>query len=95
MLALPNQTPGLIERHGLTRDDVDRHVWTVEPDGTRLRGAAAISRALRELRQPWRGLGRLHRFTPVARAAEGLYAVVAANRSRLSRIWGDAPPFDS
>src|SRR5258706_10329156 len=45
----PNQEPGLIERLGLTRDEVSRAAWAVEPGGRKYEGAAAINRALSEL----------------------------------------------
>ena len=86
--ALPNQQPGLIERLGLTRDDVDRYVWAVEPSGRRFRGAAASGRALRELGGGWRVLG----WAAVLPGAGLVYAVVARARGRLSAIWGDPPP---
>jgi predicted DCC family thiol-disulfide oxidoreductase YuxK len=86
--ALPNQQPGLTERLGLTRDDVDRFVWTVEPSGRRFRGAAAIGRVLRELGGGWRLLG-----WAAALPGAGIgYALVARVRGRLSAVWGDPPP---
>ena len=85
---MPNQRPGLIERHGLTRRDVDRYVWAVEPTGRRYRGAAAVSRVLREMGGGWRVLGRA-----AALPGAGLvYALVARVRDRLSAVWGDPPP---
>jgi predicted DCC family thiol-disulfide oxidoreductase YuxK len=92
VLALPNQTPGLIEQHGLTRADADRTAWTIDPEGTRLSGAAAVSRVLRELPSPWPRVARLYRLPPVAWVERGVYGLVARNRSLLSRWWGDAPP---
>jgi predicted DCC family thiol-disulfide oxidoreductase YuxK len=87
--ALPNQLPGLIDRLGLTRRDVDRFVWAIEPTGRRFRGAAAAGRVLRELGGAWRLLGR-------AAALPGagiVYALVAGLRGRLSVVWGDPPPY--
>jgi predicted DCC family thiol-disulfide oxidoreductase YuxK len=86
--ALPNQQPGLIDRLGLTRGDVDRSVWAVEPSGRRYRGAAAAGRVLRELGGGWRALG-----SAAALPGAGLvYALVARLRGPLSAVWGDAPP---
>ena len=89
MSALPNQRPGLIERLGLTRDDVDRYAWAIEPSGRRFRGAAAIGRALRELRGGWLVIG----WMAVLPGAGLVYAFVARARGRLSAVWGDPPPY--
>jgi predicted DCC family thiol-disulfide oxidoreductase YuxK len=87
--ARPSQEPGLIERYGLTREDVTRYAWAIEPDGRRLRGAAAIGRVLGELGGGWRLIARLTRLP-----GSGLvYAVVARVRGRLSSAWGDPPPY--
>ena len=88
MSALPNQRPGLIERHGLTRQDVDRFVWAIEPTGRRFRGAAAAGRVLRELGGAWRVLG----WAAALPGAGLAYALVARLRGRLSAVWGDPPP---
>ncbi len=89
MSALPSQQPGLIERYGLTRESVERYVWAIEPSGRRLRGAAAIARALRELPGGWRLLG----LAAALPAAGLVYALVARTRGRLSTLWGDPPPY--
>ena len=89
MSALPNQRPGLIERHGLTRQDVDRFVWAIEPTGRRFRGASAAGRVLRELGGAWRGLG----WAAALPGAGLVYALVARLRGRLSAVWGDPPPY--
>jgi predicted DCC family thiol-disulfide oxidoreductase YuxK len=47
--------PGAV---GLTRDDVARTVWWIEPDGRRVAGAAAVARALLACGAPWRFIGR-------------------------------------
>jgi predicted DCC family thiol-disulfide oxidoreductase YuxK len=87
--ALPNQTPGLLERHRISRADADRWVWAVAPSGRRWRGAAAVATVLREMGGGWRVLGALARL-PGAGIA---YAAVATLRPRLSAVWGDPPPF--
>ena len=89
MSASPNQEPGLIERLGLTRAQVDRAIWVIEPGGRRLRGAAAVGRVLREMGGGWRWLAWLL-WLPGAGLA---YAVVARHRDRLSALWGDPPPY--
>ena len=92
VLALPNQTPGLIEEHGLTRADVDGAAWTVDGAGSKLAGAAAANRVWRELPPPWPWLSALYRIPPVAWLEEVVYGLVARNRSHLSRWWADPPP---
>lgn len=87
--ALPNQLPGLIERLGLTRMEVDRWVWLVEPAGCRCRGAAAVARVLREMGGGWRLLGWLARL-PGATIA---YRIVAQYRGVLGRFWWERPPY--
>lgn len=89
MSAKPNQEPGLIERHGLTHDDVAGAVWAIEPSGRRLSGAAAAARVLREMGGGWRVLGQLARLP----GAGLVYALVARTRGRLSAVWGDPPPY--
>jgi predicted DCC family thiol-disulfide oxidoreductase YuxK len=84
----PNQAPGLIDRYGLTRQDVDRWAWVVEPSGRKLRGARAVARVLREMGGGWRLLGWLARLP----GAELVYRLVASSRPLLSRLWGDQPP---
>ena len=85
----PNQAPGLIDRYGLTREDVDRFVWVIGPTGERWRGAAAISLTLRAMGGGWWVLGCL-----AALPGAGLgYRVLARSRSIISAVWGDSPPF--
>ena len=88
--AQPSQQPGLIERYGLSREDVERYAWAIEPAGRRYRGAAAIGRVLGEADGAgWRLLGRAARLP----GAGLVYALVARTRSRLSAVWGDPPPY--
>ena len=89
MSALPSQQTGLIERYGLTRDDVERYAWVIDPSGRRYRGAAAIGRVLRELGGGWRLLGHAAQLP----GAGLVYALVARARGRLSAVWGDPPPY--
>lgn len=90
IITSPNQSPGLIERYGLTREDVDRYVWVVAASGRRWRGAAAISRTLLGMGGGWRLLGRLAALP----GAEMGYRVLARSRGRLSAVWGDSPPYE-
>lgn len=87
--AVPNQRPGVIERYGLTREDVDRYAWAIEPSGRRHHGAAAAGVVLRRMDGGWRVLGWL-----TALPGAGLvYWTVARTRGWLSARWGDAPPY--
>jgi predicted DCC family thiol-disulfide oxidoreductase YuxK len=87
VLALPNQTPGLLDRVGLTRAQVDRDAWAVlpaDPAGHRWAGAAAINRTLRELGGVWVWLGAAYHFPPIRWLEDGVYRQVARHRHRLS-----------
>jgi len=77
----PNQEPGLVEGLGLTRADVDRASWVVEPGGRRFEGAAAINRTLRELGGIWRVLSALYAVPPVRWLEDRYYSRVARRRA--------------
>ena len=86
VLAVPNQTPGVLDRYGVSRQEADRAAWTVDPDGRRLGGAAAINRVLHELGGGWRALAALDRLPPLAALEEAFYRWFAARRSRFHRL---------
>lgn len=86
---LPNQVPGLKERVGLTRAQVDRAAWAIDRAGRRFAGAAAINRTLEEL-GGWRFVARLYRLPGIRQIEDLAYAVFAANRGRFAR-WGVVP----
>src|SRR2546430_7688484 len=86
VLAVANQKPGVLERFGLTREEVDRAAWTVDPSGGRLQGAAAINRVLDEVGGGWRALAALYRVRPIAAIEEAFYSRFARNRSRFHRF---------
>src|SRR5882672_3766173 len=79
----PNQEPGLISSLGLTRAEVDRASWVVEPGGRRFEGAAGISRVLRELGGGWSVLGSLYLVPAVGWVEDRYYQRVARRRK-----WG-------
>jgi predicted DCC family thiol-disulfide oxidoreductase YuxK len=89
--ALPNQLPRLAERFGLSDADVDRTVWTVDSEGRKLSGAAAVNAALSRLGGVWRGIAAAGGLPVVSWAEERGYDWVAANRGWLSRLWGTTP----
>ena len=91
VLALPNQTPHLIEQHGLTRAQVDRDAWAIDAQGRKFAGAAAINRVWRELGGVWLWLATLYRFAPIRWLEGRVYRWAAAHRSGLSHLWGALP----
>jgi len=52
-----------------------------EPGGRTFTGAAAVSRALRELGGPWSVLGSLYLFAPLAWIEDRYYSRVARKRA--------------
>lgn len=90
MLALPNQTPGLLAKTGLSRAQVNASLWILERDGRRLSGAAASNRVLRELGPFWIGVAGLYDLPGIAPIEEWCYAWFARNRGHFVR-WGVAP----
>ena len=91
MLALPNQTPGIKGKYGLTRAQVDAAVWTIDGIGHKWRGAAAINRILSELGGVWLVLSLFYRFPPFAWIEERVYDWIAAHRGQLARWWSATP----
>jgi predicted DCC family thiol-disulfide oxidoreductase YuxK len=77
----PNQEAGVIESMGLTREEVARASWAVEPGGRKLEGAAGINRVLAELGGRWRPLAALYRIGPIRRLEDAYYGRVARTRS--------------
>lgn len=86
VLAIPNQKPGVLSRYGLTREEADRTAWTIEPDGGKSRGAAAVNRVLQEVGGPWSLLAAPYRLGPLAALEEAVYQWFARNRSRFHRF---------
>ncbi|TMC15228.1 MAG: DUF393 domain-containing protein [Chloroflexi bacterium] len=92
--ALPNQIPGLRARFGLTKRDVRRTAWTIDGEGTRLSGARAINRVLRELGGGWRLLSAVLGAAPIVWLEDAIYSMVARHRHALSRWWSTQPECD-
>jgi predicted DCC family thiol-disulfide oxidoreductase YuxK len=84
--AIANQQPGALERYGVTREEADRAAWTVDPQGRRLEGAAAVNRVLAEVGGAWPAVARLYRFPPLAAVEEALYRWFVRSRSRFARF---------
>jgi predicted DCC family thiol-disulfide oxidoreductase YuxK len=89
ILLLPNQTLGLRQQIGLSKQQVDRAVWAIDASGRRYEGAAAINRILKELGR-WRHLAMLYRLPLTRQAEDRCYRWFAANRGRFAR-WGITP----
>lgn len=84
--AVPNRTPGIEARTGLTRDDFDRSVWTIDESGRAQSGARALNRALRALGGPWQVFGAAASLPGVVHLEQAAYEWVAAHRSLVSRL---------
>ncbi len=80
---LPWQTPGLLERAGLTAAQCAEAVWLVYPDGRQYRAAAAANRTLHELGGIWRVLSLLYAVPGIRQFEDAVYRWVARNRHRL------------
>jgi predicted DCC family thiol-disulfide oxidoreductase YuxK len=65
----------------MSRDEVARAVWAVEPGGRKFEGAAAINRTLRELGGRWALLGSLYRVQPMRWVQDSYYKRVARRRA--------------
>jgi Uncharacterized protein conserved in bacteria len=79
----PNQEAGLLKRLGLSREEVARASWAVEPGGGRFEGAAGINRALRELGGGWSAVAMLYGAAPIRWMENRYYGRVARRRA-----WG-------
>ena len=93
MLAIANQQPGVLERYGVTRAEADRAAWTIDREGRRLDGAAALNRVLAELGGPWSLLAAVYRVPGIGALQEALYRWFAPRRSRFHRF-GVTPECD-
>src|SRR3989442_12892900 len=92
-LAVANKKQGALDRYGVPREEGDRAAWTIDRDGNRLQGAAAINRVLADLGGGWRVLAVPYRLRPLAAAEEAFYRWFAENRHRFHRL-GVTPECD-
>jgi len=93
VLAVANQKPGVLQRYGLTREQVDRSAWVIDPSGARLEGAAAMNRVLGELWGYPSWLARPSRLRFVAGLEDAFYRWFAPRRSKFHRF-GVTPECD-
>lgn len=80
-----------LEALGLSRREVEASIWWLEDNSggcfVRYHGAEAIGRALTSISGAWSVVGWLIVHPPVCWLARPVYAIVAANRHRISRLW--------
>ncbi len=93
VLAVANQKPGVLSRHGISRAQADREAWTIDRAGARLGGAAAINRVLVEMGGVWPLLARMYRFRPAAVLEDVFYRWFARHRPAFHRF-GITPECD-
>ena len=65
----------------MSREEVDRAVWVVEPGGRRFEAAAAVNRTLEALGGGCALLGALYRIPPVRWVEDAYYRRVARRRA--------------
>ncbi len=90
VLVLPSQTPGVIERFGISRAEADRALQAVTPDGRRYAAAAAVNAILRELGGRWWLLARVAALPGCLWLEGRCYTSFARHRGRFAR-WGITP----
>ena len=93
VLVVANQKEGILERYGVTREEADRAAWTIDSDGARREGAAAINRVLRVLGGVWPAVAALDRVPALWAAEEAFYRWFAKHRSMFNRF-GMTPEID-
>ena len=84
---LPNQQPDVLQRYGLTKDEVQRAVWALEADGTRYEAAAAITKILATLGGPWALIALLYRVPPLRWLEDAGYRWFSRNRYHFGWLW--------
>ena len=90
MLAIASQRRGVESTYGLSRAQLDREAWAIEPGGRKYGGAAAINRALYELGGGWRVLALAYRVPLVKQPEDVFYRWFATHRSWFA-LWGVTP----
>ncbi|SRR6266568_2239917 len=90
---IANQKPGALERYGVTREEADRAAWSVDREGTRLEGAAAINRVFADLGAGWAAFAAPYGLRPVAALEERLYRWFAPRRGSFHGL-GVTPECD-
>jgi predicted DCC family thiol-disulfide oxidoreductase YuxK len=84
VLVIPNQSAGVLERYGVTREEADRSAWAIAGDGRHTEGADAVNAVLREL-GGWTALVSRILGAPMLGAVERrVYRWFARHRTRFS-----------
>lgn len=91
VLALPNQTPGLLAQVGLTRAAVDYEIWVITVDGRQYSGTQAANVILKELGGLGAFFSRFYSIPPLGWIENRLYRWIADHRSQISNWWGAVP----
>jgi predicted DCC family thiol-disulfide oxidoreductase YuxK len=65
----------------MSREEIGRAAWAVEPGGRRFEGAAAINRTLRELGGGWSVLSFFYEVSPIGWLQDRYYARVSRRRA--------------
>jgi len=65
----------------MSREEVGRAVWAVEPGGRKFEGAAAFNRVWSELGGGWAPLAALYRVPPIRWVEDAYYKRVARRRA--------------
>jgi predicted DCC family thiol-disulfide oxidoreductase YuxK len=86
ILVLPNQTPGILARYGLSRAAADRDAWAFDAAGRAFAGADAINRVLRSLGGGWALLAGLVALPGLHRFERYAYRWIADHRRYLARL---------
>jgi len=65
----------------MSREEVDRAVWVVEPGGRKFEAAAAVNRTWAELGGGWALLAALYQVRPIRWVEDAYYKRVARRRA--------------
>ena len=77
----PSQEEGLIQKLGLSSEEVARASWVIEPGGRKLEGAAGINRVLKELGRGWALLAVAYSVPQIRWIENAYYRRVARRRA--------------
>lgn len=91
VLALPNQTPGVLQAVGLTRAQVDFELWAIDARGVKYGGAQAANLAWYELGGVWRLLSYFYTIQPFKWIEDRVYRWIAEHRPFMSRLFSSVP----
>jgi predicted DCC family thiol-disulfide oxidoreductase YuxK len=70
----------------VTAEEASAVAWVVDENGRRYAGAAAINRALEELRGGWPAIAALYDLAPIRVIEDAAYRRFARHRGRIARF---------